>query len=86
MARREVLEVVCDRCSRTETQAKEEVSPVNTAEFKGVMGKDTIEYADLCRRCRSAVTNYFDKIRKFDEVKDTELAPKKTTAKTAKLN
>lgn len=74
MARREVTEIVCDRCGRTEAQARDEVSSPDEPEFEGKMGKDIVKYDDLCKRCRSAVANYFDKVRKVEEPKESKAA------------
>lgn len=72
MARREVIEISCDRCNRTETQNKSEVRTGEEPEITIKMGNVKVEYPDLCRRCRTSVKNYFDHIRMVrpDEVKE----------------
>lgn len=77
MARREVIEVTCDRCGRTEVQVKDEVSPPDNREFEGSLFTNSdgpqnlknkvVFFDDLCKRCRRAVTNYFSKIHKVSE-------------------
>lgn len=65
MARREVIEVVCDRCKRTDNQLKDAV-PNTGGEPELVIilhGKKTV-YTDLCRSCRETVTNYHGSITK----------------------
>jgi hypothetical protein len=80
MARRKVIEVICDRCGKTETQepsqeAKAE-GPELIVEFQG----ERKEYSDLCIRCRSACEGYFrgltkqvEKVGKEEKAKE---APK----------
>ncbi len=66
MARREVVEVTCDRCGKVETQSSD-VAP------KGEDAKDEVlvifhgekaSFEDLCKRCRSAVKGYYERIAK----------------------
>lgn len=67
MARREVIEISCDRCKRLETQAKGDRSKLtegDSHEFKiSLHGKET-SYEDLCKSCRKTLSNYYDKIIK----------------------
>ena len=70
MARREVIEITCDRCKRTETQNKREVSPEDEDELEVTFGGSTTKYADMCRRCRGTVSNYVARIR--GEKRDVE--------------
>ena len=65
MARREVLEVTCDRCGKTQSQTKSEVTEkaelVITVAIKGETQVNKT-YDDLCHRCRETVLNYGKKI------------------------
>jgi len=63
MARRQVLEVTCDRCSKTETQDVESV-PEKGDELEVTFHGQTVKYADLCKRCRGACENYFKSLTK----------------------
>lgn len=74
MARREVLEVTCDRCERVETQTKSEAKKPEgvTLELKVNFRGEAAEYEDLCRRCRDAVGSYYAKIVKKVVDKDPE--------------
>lgn len=63
MARREVVEVKCDRCSKVETQGKD-VKTGDGPEFEGTMFGKKVIYEDLCLRCRDAVGGYFKRIAK----------------------
>jgi len=65
MARREVLEIVCDRCQKKDLQTKEQLSeePELVATFRG----QKTEYKDLCIRCRDAVMGYFNRMTKRDD-------------------
>ena len=76
MARREVLEIVCDRCQKKDLQTKDQLSeePELVATFRG----QKTEYKDLCLRCRDAVMGYFTRMTKRDEEKkepDVQAAP-----------
>lgn len=72
MARRDVIEVTCDRCGRTETQSsteapkregQEKPAPEIEASFHG----EKLAFNDLCKRCREAVKGYFTRISKKTE-------------------
>lgn len=63
MARREVLEVTCDRCDRTETQPKVDRPQLGPELKISFLGEEVV-YEDLCTRCRGAVSNYFDSLTK----------------------
>lgn len=86
MARRDVVEVTCDRCGRTETQAsndKEVEGHEVTVTFHG----ETYSYEDLCKRCRLAVKGYFNRIAKkaddqipADDAKVTSIDPTSETS------
>ena len=67
MARREVVEVVCDRCSRTETQAPDSGPKTEGPEAKFMLHDAEVVYQDLCRRCRDTLGNYYSKIIKAKE-------------------
>jgi NMD protein affecting ribosome stability and mRNA decay len=84
MARREVVEIVCDRCNRTETQAPGSVAKRDGMNFEFTVnfhGKQ-VQYEDLCRRCRSSLSNYYDKIikAKDDEPLKAEEKPAQATS------
>ena len=70
MSRREVVEIVCDRCKRTDIRPPEEVQedPVLSVTFKG----ETVTYDDLCRRCDDTLGNMFKRMVKQgpDEIND----------------
>lgn len=76
MARREVIEIQCDRCSKVETQAKDEI-PDNTKSDGSAQpellvryhGKKTV-YDDLCRKCRRTVENYLKRILMIEDEKE----------------
>lgn len=72
MARRQVVEVVCDRCSKVETQGIDEDPnrrSKNGKEFELTFHSRTIEYEDLCIRCRKAIDGYVKQISKEVEPK-----------------
>lgn len=65
MARREVVEITCGRCGKIETQSADELPKQegnNKFEFRLTFQGKKISYDDLCRRCRSSLTSYVDKI------------------------
>lgn len=71
MARRQVVEITCDRCGKVETQATQQVTEELElmVEFRG----QKIKYEDLCGRCRGAVENYFKSMTKqLDEEDKSE--------------
>jgi hypothetical protein len=78
MARREVVEVKCDRCKKVETQNKDEIASSSNItappEFTLHYGQKSVTYQDLCRGCRKAVGNYVKKLAMEDE---DEKAPEK---------
>jgi len=70
MARRQVVEVTCDRCKKTETQDTES-APTEGKELEVHFRGQSVNYADLCKRCRSACENYFKSMTKqVEEVED----------------
>jgi len=80
MARREVLEVTCDRCKRNDLQEKGQL--VDTDELVATFRGQTVKYKDLCRRCREAVEGYFKRMVKVsEEPKVTDPATPKEPAK-----
>ena len=71
MARREVIEITCDRCTRTETQDKDSgniPSPELQVTFHGA----SFSYEDLCKRCRAAVAGYFGQMTKQKKEEETQ--------------
>ena len=81
MARREVIEVQCDRCGKVETQELG-ASPKGgtTAELTVLFHSQEVIYDDLCTRCRSACEGYFKSMTKQVEraVEEKEKAPQAT--------
>ena len=73
MARREVIELVCDRCGKKDLQEKAEL--LETAELEVNFRGKRYTYKDLCSRCREAVQGYFMRMTKQEE------EPKKTEEK-----
>jgi len=74
MARREVVEVTCDRCGRVETQASSEAPKGDVEnEVSITFHGETHSFEDLCKRCRSAVKGYYERIAKLadDQAKPT---------------
>lgn len=61
MARREVVEVVCDRCKRTDNQTKDSLPKTDgSAEVVITLHGKTTTFHDLCRSCRKAIANYHE--------------------------
>lgn len=82
MARKQVLEVICDRCKRVETQEFDQNPKAHSGgdvdEMVLRFHSRTIKYGDLCIRCRKAVEGYIKQIAKEVEPKpkeDTNKAP-----------
>jgi len=92
MARRQVVEIQCDRCHRVENQeiVSEDKSgnPANDGKeliitFRG----KTVEYGDLCKRCREACTNYINSLtKKPDEEKAPAVPQEKVPEKVERTN
>lgn len=78
MARREVIEVTCDRCSKTETQEPSEAGKAYETELTVTFEGETAEYKDLCMRCRKACDGYFKSLTKQHDGKDEPEQDKKT--------
>jgi hypothetical protein len=64
MARRDVIEITCDRCGRTETQGSAEAPKTQGPEIDATFHGEKISFSDLCKRCREAVNGYFSRIAK----------------------
>lgn len=73
MARRDVVEVTCDRCGRVETQTSTETTKPDKYEVSVTFHGETVSFEDLCKRCRDAVKGYFTRLAK----KPDEAKPKK---------
>ena len=74
MARREVFEITCDRCKRTETQPLE-TKPQNSPEFKMIYGGTETVFNDLCRRCRATLSNQISLLLMKNEEKEEPKKP-----------
>lgn len=95
MSRREVIEIVCDRCGKTEIKLKNKVAPEIKKNGKGAAfhariwvpgkGNKNVSYDDLCKRCDGALQNYFDKIKKADQEQSGEEPEKKPEKKPGLL-
>lgn len=70
MARREVLQVTCDRCGNSDLQDKTQV--MEESELVITFRGETKTYEDLCKKCRNAVKGYSDRIMKKDQPKKDE--------------
>jgi len=64
MARREVIEITCDRCEKVETQATNARPKGDGPEFSGTLHGEKVNFEDLCKRCRDAVTSYWNRVIK----------------------
>jgi hypothetical protein len=73
MARRQVYEIVCDRCNKTETQEIKDGAPDAPGEPElriKLKGKPEVSYQDLCTRCRRAVEGYAGQLTMTAEKKE----------------
>ena len=64
MARRDVVEVTCDRCGKTETQGSADAPKADGPEIEATFHGEKVSFGDLCKRCREAVRGYFTRISK----------------------
>jgi hypothetical protein len=62
MGQRSVVEVVCDRCSRVQTQDAKLVTASEEPEFVLKFRGQEKQYDDFCKQCRRTITNYVEKI------------------------
>jgi len=75
MARREVVEIICDRCGRTETQEPSQAGKAAKVELVIEFQTERHEYEDLCMRCRKACEGYFKSMTKQTEKEEAEPEP-----------
>lgn len=75
MGRKQVLEIHCDRCGRTETrelpkvsEVKDGVEPILEVRYKGT----TTKYDDLCNRCDNSCENYYKNMTLQNEKEEQE--------------
>lgn len=80
MARKQVVEIKCDRCPRTEYTSEDKVPKKPEGQrflFAGRFGATKIEYEDLCSVCMQIVSTRFDEIKK----ELTKMAPDRHSKK-----
>jgi hypothetical protein len=77
MARRDVIEITCDRCGRTETQSSAEAAKPGVPEIQATFHDEKICFNDLCKRCRAAVKGYFTRMVKKEDDQVPAAAPEK---------
>jgi len=83
MARREVVEILCDRCKKVEVVPKETGSGVDKQALSMSFYGQQVTYNDLCKRCRGALESYFKRITLQDDedVKDAGASSDETPQK-----
>jgi len=67
MAREQVLEISCDRCSRVEKVNLEKVKPQSTTILTMTFDGATVSFGDLCSPCYRAVKSHIEAITKTIE-------------------
>ena len=82
MARRQVIELSCDRCGKVETQPVVEQTRASKFELEISFNGQEVKYEDLCRRCRSACENYFKNMTKQPEPEEEKTEEKKEESPT----
>lgn len=75
MARRQVVEIKCDRCDRVENQEGTAIPTGMDDELTVTFHGKSIKYHDLCKRCRDACENYFKAMIKQAEPAKKEGSP-----------
>lgn len=60
MARRDVVELQCDRCGKPDLQPPDQPVKEGQREFTLEFRGRRIVFADLCRKCRATISNYCD--------------------------
>ena len=72
MAKRQVFEVICDRCHRTETQPLQAGQDNRSGpELEMTYRGKKVLYQDLCMNCQKAVENYITSLTKSKEKDET---------------
>lgn len=84
MARRKVVEVICDRCGKTETQEPSQETKAEGPELIIGFQGERREYVDLCMRCRNACEGYFKSLTKQTETQEPK--PKEEAKKPGVLS
>lgn len=73
MARREVVEVTCDRCGKTEIQTSSQLWKGEGQIFHAKFEDKPVVFEDLCTRCRRAMANIWSRIlRVSDDEEDAK--------------
>jgi hypothetical protein len=75
MARREVVEVLCDRCKRVEMVPKDKAPPAGGEPvFSITLSGQSVSFTDLCTNCQKALAGYFKHctLVKKDEAEQTK--------------
>ena len=68
MGRAKVVEVVCDRCGRTEHRPEAEWTEDKPPDFEGSFKGASVVYEDLCQPCEVIVgNNWSDTTRKLQK-------------------
>lgn len=75
MARRQVVEIICDRCKRTETQEDKPRPQGDVPELVVIYKGVKVQFDDFCRRCAGTVENYMSKLLKKPEDDDAAEPP-----------
>lgn len=68
MARKQVVEIICDRCEKQEYVSPKDAT--ETPDFEGQLLGEKLKYDDLCTRCKGTLRNYYAKIAKKEEASD----------------
>lgn len=78
MARKQVVEVQCDRCKRIEYQDGKNPTKNEThaQDFEGTFMGQQVKFTDLCNPCKKTVGGYWDKITTELEGKSPERGAK----------
>lgn len=63
MARKQVVEIACDRCARTEYR-EDDPGHVDHLAFNASMDGMTVQFKDLCTPCLKTVKNHLEAIGK----------------------
>lgn len=85
MARRQVVEIQCDRCSKVEHQTDSEIKELDELELRIQYKGTTHQFSDLCRRCRGSVENLVNRLLKAYET-DKDDVPTKNPVGVHKPN
>lgn len=79
----EVIQIKCDRCTRVELIAPN--ANKTESDFEARIGDKKLVYDDLCSRCKTALTNLWEDLGKWDRDLNQPFGPSVPSEKAVPL-